>query len=920
MSMIRVVFAAPEKEKIWETDYIMNCILPDMPKEEIFIPFEQIVNGNILADVFVYNCRLHSYEDVLSVVQQMKPKIIFHLSDEYWFENLSQWNELSNYCDLFLRQHHHPGFTYTDNTIQIPLGYCNDAGVEGKHIPNISERKYNWSFIGDMKTDRWEMVDAFSIIKKNFIGSGISKPEMMDVYLDSIFVLSGRGNSSINCFRLYEASMAGAIPVVVGSQDEIDLTFMYEENPPWIFVDTWENAVKECKRLLRNKKRLQDIQSRILLWWKTRIGRIRDKMYQVFVEKNISVIQVGSNKGSDDLYRHLVSNYSSLNFGLFVEANPTHIPELMECYKCFDNVIIKNIAIKSPNQTEDSLTIFYDTNDPGLQVASCDINHVLKHQHCWPGGEIKSFQIPAITLEELLDSYNIEKLDWLLLDIEGIDAEIILTFNWSKYQIKRIEFEHLHLGEYASQIHQMFLNMGYEQVPSLHEYDWAFEIRDRIKIPHIYQQTRFGEEWFGYQTVYSNMVKRFDSGSRFVEVGCWKGKSTSYMAVEIANSGKNIDFFCVDNWVDREVHEIFTSNMSNLTDYYIPIKCNSLDAANKFDDGSLDFVFLDASLNYAGVKNDIHSWIPKIKPGGILAGHDYYVDGVNWFPEVKDAVDELLDHVDSIENCFIHYKPDSNKLNNFPPVHFISVDDSIERRELLLHKFEKFGITNVTPHIYKRYKDEDHVIESDLLHRLSIGSRGPVTSHLKAIREWYENTNEEVAFFCEDDLSLETVKYWNFTWQDFYENLPKDWGCIQLAWLREGDDYYRFSIGFRNRCWCDWSGCAYLITREHARLLVENYYYDDAFHLNLVGEGADQREEWARVPVIETIIFSPVTKVYGIPLFVEDVIECKSSYLGLVGNQVGGQCDVHHMQSYLNTKYWWQTTGQLYKFDKLIVP
>lgn len=729
MSMIRVVFAAPEKEKIWETDYIMNCILPEVPKEEVFVPFEQIQNGNVTADVFVYNCRLHSYEDVLSVVKKMKPKVIFHLSDEYWFENLSQWNELANYCDVFLRQHHHPGFVYTDNTIQMPLGYCNDAGVEGKTIPNISERKYNWAFIGDMKTDRWEMVEAFSSIKKNFTGSGISKPEMMDIYLNSIFVPSGRGNSSINCFRLYEASMSGAIPVLVGSQDELDLTFMYEENPPWIFADTWENAVKICKKLLRNKKQLQETQHKILLWWKSRVGKIRERISKVLTEKT-----------------------------------------------------------------------------------------------------------------------------------------------------------------------------------------------EETKIEHIYQKDQFGENWFGYQTVYYNMVRRFDSGSRFVEVGCWKGRSTSFMAVEIANSNKDIDFFCVDNWIDGDIENAFNNNMSSLKDYFIPIKSDSLDAANKFQDESLDFVFLDASLTFAETQRDINAWLPKIKPGGILAGHDYYVDGVNWFPEVKDAVDQLLDEVDTMENCFIYYKPDPTKLNGMPPVHFISVDDSVERRELLLQKFEKFGITNVTPHIYKRYKDEDHIIESDLIHRLSIGSRGPVTSHLKAIREWYENTDEQVAFFCEDDLSLETVKYWNFTWQEFYEKIPKDWGCIQLAWLREGsEDFYRFSIGFRNRCWCDWSGCAYLITREHARLLIENYYYDDVFRLNLVGEHVDQREEWARVPVIETIIFSPVTKVYGMPMFVEDVVGCKSSYLGLVGSQIGGQCDVHHMQSYLSAKYWWKTTGQLHKFENLMV-
>jgi len=276
--MILVVFIADKKEEIWETDYILNCILRDISKKVLFISLKQIQDKNIKPDVFVYNSRLHSYEEVLNVVEKIKPKIIFHLSDEFWFENLFHYNKLANYCDIFLRQHHHPGFVYTDNTIQMPLGYCNDAGIEGKYIPNISERKYNWSFIGNMKTDRYKMIDAFSIIDNGFTSSGISKSKMINIYLNSIFVPSGRGNSSINCFRLYEASMSGAIPVVVGSKEELNLTFMYEENPPWIFSNTWENAAKKCKKLLQDKKQLQEMQMNVLMWWKIRIDNIRQKV------------------------------------------------------------------------------------------------------------------------------------------------------------------------------------------------------------------------------------------------------------------------------------------------------------------------------------------------------------------------------------------------------------------------------------------------------------------------------------------------------------------------------------------------------------------------------------------------------------------------------------------------------------------
>lgn len=437
---------------------------------------------------------------------------------------------------------------------------------------------------------------------------------------------------------------------------------------------------------------------------------------------------------------------------------------------------------------------------------------------------------------------------------------------------------------------------------------------------HIFDEPQFGEPWFGFHDLYSDMVRESPSGGRFVEVGCWKGKSASYMAVEIINSGKKIEFFCVDTWEGSVEHEgmedlsllydIFINNMKPVEPYYFPLKMKSLDAVSKFEDESLDFVFVDASHEYEDVKADILAWLPKVKPGGVLAGHDYYPNA-EFFPSVYAAANETLDPFIADQNCYIYRKPDPKKLNGFPSVHFISLTDTEDRRELLYEKFKTWGIENVTGHIYDRYVDEDHQIESDLLDRLSIGSRGPVTSHLKAIREWYESTDEEYAFFCEDDISFAPVHYWNFTWNEFVASLPPDWGCVQLALLRE--EFVSFQTGFRNRCWCDWSACAYLITREHARLLIENYYHDDVFRLNLVGSDVHGREDWAKVPVVETIIFSPVTKVYSAPLFVEDVVRCKSSYLNLMGPNYdisSGQADYHHFTSHSTIMNWWKYTGK----------
>ena len=183
---------------------------------------------------------------------------------------------------------------------------------------------------------------------------------------------------------------------------------------------------------------------------------------------------------------------------------------------------------------------------------------------------------------------------------------------------------------------------------------------------HIYQEPQFGENWFTYPNLYKSMVEKFPSGSKFVEVGSWKGKSTAYMAVEIANSNKKLNFYCVDTWEGSIEHknnkdvvnlyDIFLNNMSPLEGYYVPIKMTSVNASKLFEDKSLDFVFIDASHEYKDVKEDIISWIPKVKSGGVIAGHDYYPDHPDWGGVYK-AVNEVLTDFSTSENCWIYDIP-----------------------------------------------------------------------------------------------------------------------------------------------------------------------------------------------------------------------------------------------------------------------
>ena len=56
---------------------------------------------------------------------------------------------------------------------------------------------------------------------------------------------------------------------------------------------------------------------------------------------------------------------------------------------------------------------------------------------------------------------------------------------------------------------------------------------------------------------------------------------------------------------------------------YKIMRMTSVEAAETFPQKSLDWVFLDGDHSYEAVKADIQAWTPKVRPGGLICGHDY---------------------------------------------------------------------------------------------------------------------------------------------------------------------------------------------------------------------------------------------------------------------------------------------------------
>jgi len=179
--------------------------------------------------------------------------------------------------------------------------------------------------------------------------------------------------------------------------------------------------------------------------------------------------------------------------------------------------------------------------------------------------------------------------------------------------------------------------------------------------------------YFDFNNIYAKTVADAPAeGARFVEIGILFGRSTLFMAEEIRKSGKTIVFDAVDRMMDptkvdwrneftrlvpalpevsrqaaldvidkaKEPVDVFNAYLAGSgLGQYVNLHIESGQQHASFcEDESLDFVFIDANHAYADTKELILAYLPKVKMGGVIAGHDYLPD----WPGVIQAVNELF--------------------------------------------------------------------------------------------------------------------------------------------------------------------------------------------------------------------------------------------------------------------------------------
>ncbi len=124
-----------------------------------------------------------------------------------------------------------------------------------------------------------------------------------------------------------------------------------------------------------------------------------------------------------------------------------------------------------------------------------------------------------------------------------------------------------------------------------------------------------------------------------VEIGVYAGA----LSLLIAGSSALEHLYIVDPWIwekfgpghmDKIAHKVqkWADSTSNVTVF----RMTSLEAVEKFDDGSIDFIHIDQRHGYEKIKGDIRAWWPKLRIGGNINGDNYE------YPPLAKGVDELL--------------------------------------------------------------------------------------------------------------------------------------------------------------------------------------------------------------------------------------------------------------------------------------
>jgi len=211
--------------------------------------------------------------------------------------------------------------------------------------------------------------------------------------------------------------------------------------------------------------------------------------------------------------------------------------------------------------------------------------------------------------------------------------------------------------------------------------------------------------WFGLDEgrQLAEWVSKLPKGARVCEIGSWHGRSSRFIADNLPEGGQ---LWCVDTWIgssgepemhgsahhDRgdHAHQWWWCNLQEhiMAGRVVPVRMHSENAAHTIahliEKGQMekfDLIFIDGDHSEEGIKTDGEAWLPLLKEGGLICGHDYYKEneGPHWV-FVRAYVEAKFPNVQKAASSLWYVRPEPRKVPVFDCFPFNDELDLLELR------------------------------------------------------------------------------------------------------------------------------------------------------------------------------------------------------------------------------------------------
>jgi hypothetical protein len=161
--------------------------------------------------------------------------------------------------------------------------------------------------------------------------------------------------------------------------------------------------------------------------------------------------------------------------------------------------------------------------------------------------------------------------------------------------------------------------------------------------------------------IFIDVISRRDFAKLFSELNFKKGAEIGIdrgaYSQAICEYNPRLYLYSIDSWstssfedginqgaaMQAQFERHYKNAVNRLSKYNCTIiRAESLDAIKRFEDNSLDFVYIDANHNFVNIASDIYRWEKKVRPGGIVSGHDYHHFTLDRDNHVKHVVDAYV--------------------------------------------------------------------------------------------------------------------------------------------------------------------------------------------------------------------------------------------------------------------------------------